>query len=351
MKTFQNISLIIFLLLAATVLNGCSIAGTQSSPDGGVFISYNFGDTWEQKAFVNNEGASIASVGTNFIRFDPADENIVYLITYGAGIYKSTNAGNQWTPTGLAGGTYNSMSIDSRNNDVLYVTEGIFIRKSVDGGITWKDIYQETRPSQSIVAILVDPFSPNIVYAATTSGLIKSFDYGNTWELLDWSTTQILQLHISTKNRNVLYAFTNLGPTKGISKSSDGGSTWTALEKNLESFDRGQKIRWLDFDPQTENIILGTEGGIVRSFDGANTWEVVPTLFDFQKIPITTVIQNPNNYNEIIFSVNNLLQKSDDRGKTWEVLKTVQTLRTINYLANDPYRENVVFLGTVPLPQ
>lgn len=346
----KKTGIIALLLFVAVVLSGCSITGSPAPADGGIFKSYNFTDTWEQKAFINSEGATIANFGTNFIKFDPTDENTLYFITHGAGIYKTTNGGDQWLPTGLVIGTYHGLSIDSRNNGVLYATDGLFIRKSIDGGVVWKDIYQETRPNQSLVTVVVDPFRPNIVYAATTSGLIKSLDYGNTWELLDWTTTQILQLHVSKKNKNVLYTLTNEGVFQGISKSTDGAVSWVSLSENLDTFDRGRFIRWFDFDPETEYIVLGTDGGILRSFDGAKTWEEIPTLFDFQKIPITTVIQNPNNHNEIVFSVNHLLQKTDDRGKTWEVLKTVPTLRIINYMINDPYHKNIVYLGTVPAP-
>ena len=76
----------------------------------------------------------------------------------------------------------------------------------------------------------------------------------------------------------------------------------------------------------------------------------VPTLFDFKKVPISTVVQNPTNTREIMFSASNKLHKTDDGGKTWRVFKTVPTSRSINYLIADPYHQNTVYLGTYRAP-
>jgi len=332
-------------ILMTLVVSGCAIKNASSSRDGGIFKSTDFGENWKQKATVEPATNNVKSIGdfnTSFIVFDPKEKNIIYLITLGQGIYKSENSGEKWSQTTLNSGSYRSLSIDSLNNKVVYTTDGTKILKTVDGMGNWHQIYIENRPKQSIVSLIVDHDNSNIIYAATTSGLIKSYDYGSSWKLLDWQEPNISHLYQSTKNNNTLYALTN----RGIYKSIDGALEWEVISEDLIEYKGAEKIHWLSFDPRTEYIYIGTAYGIIRSLDGGNSWTPIPTLFDFKKISIKALVFNPNDIDEIIFSVNNILHKTDNGGRTWKTLKSVPTTRIINYLAADPYHDDVVLLGT-----
>ncbi|XOU94885.1 MAG: WD40/YVTN/BNR-like repeat-containing protein [Candidatus Kerfeldbacteria bacterium] len=345
----KKIIVIIFVIISTVILSGCSIKTSATKSDGGIFKTTDFGSNWIQKSFVENTEEGVITIGrtnTNFLVFDPIDEDTIYLSTTGNGVYATTNSGDQWFPTTLSSGTYKSLSIDRRNNDVVYVTEGKNIFKSVDGFKTWNNIYIENRPGQIITSVIVDRFKPNVVYAATTTSILKSFDYGNSWELLDWEGIVIIYMAQSEINPNNLYALTN----SGIYKSTNNALEWILMSEGLTEYPGGNVITWFQFDPKTENIILGTNFGIIRSTDGANTWHDIPTLFEFKKIAIKPVIYNPNDLSELIFAVGNVIYKTDDSGATWKTLKTVATTRTINYLIADPYHDDVIFAGTYQAP-
>lgn len=340
-----------FLLLLAIIalplfLSGCDlIKKSSSSNDGGIYKTTDFGSNWYQKIFISHlEGGTrtIGNVNTNFIVFDPVDEETIYLVTQGNGIYKTTNSAEQWTQTSLKAGTYKSLSIDTRNNDVVYVTDGKSINKTIDNFATWHQIYIENRPTQSILTVIADYYHPNIVYSATSSGLIKSYDYGNTWKLLSWNGLGIRSLYQSNINPNVLFILAG----DGIHKSVDGANSWTKISEGLSDFSGGKKISWIFFDPKTEYIILGTDYGIIRSLNSGITWEAIPTLFEFNKITIKPVVYNPNNTNEYIFAVGNVLHKSDDGGRTWKTIKSIPTSRIVNYIIADPYHDDVIYAGT-----
>ncbi len=342
MKSKKILSIII-PVLAVLIVSGCT-KKSAAPTDGGIFKTYNFGETWEQKIFIKKteKGTrTIGSVATSQIVFDTDHENTFYLISKEKGIYKTINGGDKWTVTGLSSGTYLSLSIDSRNNDVLYATQGTKILKSVDGGTKWNTLYTETRSDQRLVSINVDPYSPKTIMAASTTALMKSLDYGNTWKVIDWSKQKILNFEYSIKNKNVIYIRTNID----IQKSIDGGTSWSVISDDLIEYPGAIKIRYFNFDPLTEDILLGTKYGIVRSLDQGATWEIVPTLFDPAKQTISAVVQNPDNYDAVMFSIKNLLHKTDDGGKTWKVVKTVPTKRTIIYLKADPLHEEIVYLG------
>ncbi|MCH7492000.1 hypothetical protein IID19_00200 [Patescibacteria group bacterium] len=336
---------ILFLGLLVTGATSCNIKSKSTASDGGVYQSTDFGENWKQIitiAKAEKEGQNIGNIDTRFITFDSANENLMYLNTTGNGIFASTNKGTTWRQTSLSTGTYASLSIDARNNNVIYTTQGSKILKTVDGMKSWHEIYTETRPGQKIVSVVVDPFQSNIIYAATTTSIIKSIDFGNTWKLLGWEKTQIISLHVSKINNQTLYARVN----GGIYKSTNAAIDWTIVSEGLKEFRGGTSIHWFNFDPNTEIIFLGTGFGIIKSTDRAQTWVAIPTLFDFRKIPIKTVIYHPENLNKIIFSVNNVLHKTDDGGKTWKTLKTVRTTRTITYMVTDPSIDDLIFLGT-----
>jgi hypothetical protein len=121
-----------------------------------------------------------------FVAFDPVDHQTAYLSMKGLGIFKTADGGNSWQNTPYAGSTYASLAIDHQNNDVIYVIRDNKIITSVDGLASSFETYVETRPKQTLVTVLADLVRSNIVYAATTTSLIKSTVYGNTWKLLKW---------------------------------------------------------------------------------------------------------------------------------------------------------------------
>ncbi|MBU0963655.1 hypothetical protein KKC06_01290 [Patescibacteria group bacterium] len=342
----KKLLIIIVLIASAVIVSGCDKKTGTSKTDGGVYKSSDFGENWNQKVFVSegeNGAQTISNVDTNFMVFDPKNKNIMYLVTLGAGIFKSDNAAEKWQATTLNTGTYKSLAIDLLNTNVIYVTEGTKISKTVDGMKTWFDTYIEKRPGQTLISVLVDPFNSNIIYAATNTEIIKSQDYGNSWTLLDWTEPTISQIYISKKNSSVLFAHTSAG----IHKSVNGGLDWIRVSDKLKEFDEGSlTFLWVNFDPHTEYFIIGTSAGIFRSLDGGSSWKEIPTLFDFKKVPVRTVVYNPKNLNQIIFSIDNILYKTQDDGRTWTTLKTVATSRIINYLLSDPEDENLIYLGT-----
>jgi len=338
--------LIIFLLVGIMIFSGCDLIKKSSTTnDGGIYKTTDFGENWTQKVFVANleDGTkTIGNVDTSFIIFDPVDEDTIYLVTQGQGVYKTTDSAEQWVQTTLSSGTYRSLTIDTRNNDVIYVTDGKYISKTIDNMKTWNQIYIENRPNQSILSVIADYFSPNIIYAATTSGLIKSYDYGNTWELLSWDNTVIRNLYQSYVSRNTFYMLT----ANGIYKSTDAAENWIKVSEQLTEFPKGDQISWMFFDPRNEYMILGTGYGIIRSVDGGNSWQSIPTLFELDRITIKPVVYNPNDTNDYIFAVGNVLHKSDDAGQTWKTIKSIPTSRIVNYIIADPYHDDVIYAGT-----
>jgi photosystem II stability/assembly factor-like uncharacterized protein len=343
MNSFTKINKIILGLLSIILISGCTglSISTKQPIDGGIFKSTDFGENWSQKA------QAIASADMRFVVFDPKDENVMYLSMNGAGIYKSVDKGDTWQGTPISTSTFQAMAIDNTNTNVIYVIKDNKIIKTVDGMNNWFDTYIEIRPGQTLVNVLTDPIKSNILYAATTTSLIKSTDYGNTWKLLNWSQPSIINIYQSKKNSSTLYALTD----KGIFKTINGGVDWLDNNLGLSAFPSATTINWVDFDANTETMFIGTNTQILLSTDGATTWTEIPTLFEFGKVPIKAIIHNPADLNEVIFPYNNTILKTNNGGKTWKSLKSISTSRLITYLAVNPYQFDSIYAGTTLPPK
>ncbi len=163
---------------------------------------------------------------------------------YGMGVYKTTDGGQNWEPTGL---TFDQAGRDGSltrrvfvhpDNGQRLLAAGLFgIRTSEDGGGTWSTVTEEM-----IWDIEQHPADPNTLYASTayvrnldagTAGIWKSTDFGQTWAELDTgvpptNAVQRIELAISPSNPDYVYALT-CGMDRGfygLFRTADGGENW-----------------------------------------------------------------------------------------------------------------------------
>ena len=117
----------------------------------------------------------------------------------------------------------------------------------------------------------------------------------------------------------------------GIYKSVDGGETWTVLESttNNESF---ANVMRLAVHPENPDIILAatrnnnsaaaTDGFVMRSTDGGETWEEVLNHFD----EIPHILMSPENADVIYAALNREgVLKSVDGGDNWDFVWLFET--------------------------
>jgi photosystem II stability/assembly factor-like uncharacterized protein len=126
-----------------------AVAGTAENPKlyyvgaagGGVWKSSNSGQTWDA-VFAKEPVASIGAIA-----IDPTDQKTVWVgtgetnprndVSYGDGIYKTTDGGDTWTNVGLKATKYISrIVVDPRNhNHVVVAALGDLFNDSPDRGI------------------------------------------------------------------------------------------------------------------------------------------------------------------------------------------------------------------------
>src|SRR5256886_1164618 len=211
-----------------------AVAGVPGDPatfyfgagDGGVWRTRNAGVTWEPLF----DDQPIASIGA--LALAPSDPNVIYVgtgeasirsdITYGAGVYKSTDGGAHWHALGLTETRHiGKVLVDARNPDVV------------------------------LVAALGHAYGPN-----PERGVFRSADGGRNW--------YFCRVTVDPQNPDVVYV-----PNVSLLRSSDGGKAFTVL-KGQPGGDDYHEL-WVDPRGPTR-MIVGSDQGAVITLDDGRTW-------------------------------------------------------------------------------
>lgn len=325
---------------------------------GGVWKSTNSGTTF-RPVFDKQDVQSIGALA-----IDPKDPRVVWAGTgepwtrnstsVGDGIYKSTDAGETWTNTGLGESErIAKILVDPVNTNTVYACvpgklwsdsndRGVY--RTTDGGKSWTKVLAGRNPSTGCSLMTMDPSSPQTLYAGmwdfrrkgwtfrsggdgpdapSASGLYKSLDGGTTWTQLDDKTARGLPpapwgrvaVTVAPSKPNVVYAFIEaVPPLNGLYRSSDGGRTW-------ELRDRSQNMIWRPFyfanlivDPTNENRLFKPDGGLIVSTDGGASFSGIAGAAhgDFHDVWI-----DPQDTDHLFAADDGGLWQSFDGGDRW----------------------------------
>ncbi len=276
---------------------------------GGVFKSEDGGNSWTP---VFDEALSL-SIGD--IAIAPSDNNVIYVgtgeanagggsLAYdGVGVYKSTDAGENWEYIGLPeSGSIGRMVVSPDDPDVLYVAtmgslfgnspdRGIY--RTLNGGATWENVLFVS-DSTGAIDLVINPNNPDILYAAMwerirrpdrrsyggpTCGIYKTENGGNSWtELsggLPMSNNGRIGIDISKSNPDILYAIyaDKTGYFKGIYKTQNGGTSWTqADDGSIEYQSYGWWFGRIKVDPVNPDIAYAIAFTLYKTTNGGNSW-------------------------------------------------------------------------------
>lgn len=239
------------------------------APDGGLWMSPDHGQTWDALT------EFLPSLGVSGIAVDYNDSNIIYISTgdedasdsYGIGVYKSTDGGASWNPTGetIIGGNsvMGEIYIHPTDSNVLWVvsSEGLF--KTTNAGASWT----KTQTGR-IKEIRLKPNNPDVIYlvqqAGSTINLLKSIDGGN-----NFTNIQVLAnsgrtvIDVTAANPEYLYVLvSNTNDTfKQLMRSEDSGATFEIQNNTTDIYDGGQQA-WFDLalavsDTDPERLFTG----------------------------------------------------------------------------------------------
>ncbi len=282
----------------------------------------------------------------------PGDPNVVYVASASGGLWKTTNGGVTWKPIFERQGTLSigDIALAPGNPDVVWVGTGESavrnsvsfgdgIYKSTDGGKTWQ--HMGLKETERISAIAINPQNPDIVYIGALGhafgpneerGVFMTTDGGKTWNKTLYIDNQhgVADLEIDPTNPNILYAgmwsferkpwtHRSGGENGGVYKSIDGGRTWNKLTNGLPKLMGRIGVRVAPSNPNVVYVIVeAKDGTLYRSDDRGETFKMVSKNDDIvsRGFYYTKVRVDPTNENHI-FAVASTLFTSVDGGKTF----------------------------------
>ncbi|MFA7662526.1 MAG: hypothetical protein WCX88_01240 [Patescibacteria group bacterium] len=355
---------VMFILVLPLMGAGCvSVKSSDEivTTDRGVFVSHDKGTSWEQKTSVSNVDQvpqSISAFNALEMFFDPQDSQTIYLTTESNGVYVSYNGGEKWESFYSQSGLAYEIAVDPTSRNVIYISGGNKIVKSIDGGTTWNEVYFEAIPEAFVETISIDSINSKIVYLGVSDGrLIRSLDAGKTWNRVSDFEGKIKQVLVNPNDSDIIYVATQ---RDGVFRSGNYGKTWhnVSLGDNIEETKRLTKeykgigeFKIMLFDQtQKDAILIGTDYGLLKNKNGENDWEIIRLLTLPTEIDVVSLAMNAKNNQEIYYGINNALYFSKDGGKNWAA-RSLPTHGMAQYLLVSPVDPDIVYLGVyVPLP-
>ena len=312
---------------------------------GGIFKTTNGGVDW--KPIFDRQNT--ISVGD--IALEPGNPDVVWVgtgesnvrnsVSFGDGVYKSTDGGKTWKHLGLKDtNTISKIVINPKNPDIAYVAavghawgeneeRGVFM--TTDGGKTWtKTLYIDKQHGASDLEI--DPNNPNILYAgmwrferkpwtftsgSEKGGVFRSIDGGRTWNKIEKGLPKLIGrigLAVAASNPNIVYAM--LEAKEGtLYRSDDKGETFRQVSKDQNIVGRGFYYTRIRVDPTDENKVYAVASPLFKSLDGGR---------NFSRISPTTHIDyhafwiDPLNPKRMWQGQDGGVAETTDEGISWE---------------------------------
>ncbi len=245
-----------------------SIAVCESEPttywiataSGGLLKTVNNGVTFEHQF----DRETVVSIGA--VAVAPTDKNIVWVgtgeanprnsVSWGDGVYKSTDGGKKWTNMGLKGSfQIGKIVVHPKNADIVYVAalgrlygpnpeRGLF--KTTDGGKTWQKVLF-VNDRTGVMDIAMHPSDPETLIVSTWERQRDEFDSFRGDAKAPGGADEYAP--------TIVHA-----PGSGLYRTTDGGKSFTKLTKGLPDARMGRiGVDFSRKNPDTLFAIIDTE--------------------------------------------------------------------------------------------
>jgi len=347
---------LLFAAAASPFNCSCSLA-----KDAGVFKSDNFGASWQQKVKISDK-KNIANVDVLSLAIDAANPNNIFIGTDGKGIYKTTNSGELWEQVSDKNKILqnNAVVYDIKINSfkagliyaAVYQNDHGLVLRSHDNGESWEEIYKVSKQKLAVQTIEIDKTNDAIVYLGTADGgVMKSVNFGSSWQNLKWFSGPILEIKIDPANDQIIYA---VGQKDGLQKSTDQGQNWQAVTINATSSSNAFSQYYAGSSSGVTSLIINqkdsnnlyyiSQKGFFVSYDAGQNWRMLNILMPSNSAPILAIAQDWQSPNIIYYSVGSTVYRSDDGGATWTV-NQVPSTKNVKLIKIDPLNSGIVWVG------
>jgi photosystem II stability/assembly factor-like uncharacterized protein len=281
-----------------------------------------------------NLGPGNVAGRTRMIVPHPTNPNILWAATARGGVWKTTDAGENWTPLtdALPVNAVSTLVVDPRDANTLYMGtgeysgrrgNGIFVTKN--GGASWERLASTSATANTstdaswrfVNRIVMPKETPGLMLVATNEGIYRSTDGG---------ATMVKRVSLAGYRR----------------ANGDGGDGAMDVKQ----------------DPnKTDRFIAGLfDGSVLVSEDNGFSWGKVAVITpdkEPRRVEVAFSASQPNVVYASVDMNDGELYRSTDAGKTWALIATPKHLAKQGDYDNaiwvHPTNPNLILLGGVRL--
>ncbi len=225
-----------------------------ATASGGLLKTVNNGTTFDhqfdREATVSVGDVCVAPSNRDIVWVGTGENNPRNSVSYGDGVYKSTDGGKTWKNMGLRDSfQVGRVIVHPKNPDIVYVgalgrlygaNDGRGLFKTTDGGQTWnKILYVDDKTG--VIDIAMHPTEPDTFLVAMWERKRDGFDsHRGEPPLVD--------------GYDAYDPITKWGPGSGLHKTTDGGKTFKKLTNGLPTSPLGRM--GLDYYRKDPNIVF-----------------------------------------------------------------------------------------------
>ncbi len=279
---------------------------------------------WELISQTTCSGGYSGMGRTNSVAFHPTDPNIYYVCGQSGGVWKTTDGGQSYSAIseGLPYNSAANLVVDYNNPDILYLSNGNYssffiyntgIYKSTDGGVNWEPTGLSWSLTQSVTVsrMVMNPQDPSVLLVAASNGLWRSTNGGDTWAMVRAGNYTDVAYRPGDPN-TVYAAFYNSGSGSEIYRSVNGGDTWS----KLSNFAFGNNRIRISVSPANPDLLTalcryGDNRAFYFSGDGGATFTYRSECPESDVLLVSPA--NPT----VIYCGGVNIHRSDDQGATW----------------------------------
>ncbi|MEI6587564.1 MAG: hypothetical protein WCO05_01295 [Candidatus Moraniibacteriota bacterium] len=343
--------------LFVLVLTGCSLPSGSPAPgtakkyvfSKSISISKDGGRIWVDSISASNK-PRVSDINPLSLVFDPGNENIAYVGLLSGGIMKTSNGGEAWEFLALNTEKIYGLAIDPTDSKIVYAStvvkgRGKIFKNAASGAAdSWKEIYTAASNGPLVIYLAIDRRNANTLYVSTSDNqVVKTVDGGESWRSIFQPKSPVTKIALDSKNSNLIYLLTKNGD---VFSSSNGGDEFKSVSVKIATTGQtGSGFSVVESDPSnTSWVYLAGNIGIIRSKDAGANWEVLVTLNNPKNSPVGALAINPQNSREIIYGASQATYKSIDDGKTWSTSQ-FDLPKAVNILEYNPLNPNIVYAG------
>jgi len=308
--------------------------------DGGVSFSTDSGKSFRQTGDTFKSYNSENSDGYNVSQFYGVDKmngaNRYVGGTQDNGTWispENPDNSTKWE-TAPSGDGFEAVWNYGNTNLVLESSQFNNIFKSTDGGNNWNNVNLPDSEGPFITRIVSSQLDPDLVFVCSNEGLIKSTDFGDTWEIKSMPESWDFNFFgpptkISLADPNIVWSGSEISEYSRLALSNDKGETWSETA-NYTKADMG-RVTGIATHPTNKNIafaLFSQANGpkILKTTDLGQSWvdisgfetdDIKVSSNGFPNVATYSLLVMPFDTNMIWAGTEIGLFESLDGGVTW----------------------------------